>query len=107
MNKKVIYTWSGAGYLVDLCKIDDEYIQERLNADDMECVLCYLIDTDQVVAYPVSIYTIDEIAELMENDDSLVYVDNTCSNIPEKAQCYFILTENMKVIDEKDINTSL
>lgn len=94
MNK-IIYTWSG-GYSLYKCHLNQE-AQENLNNDNMEPVLGYLIETDQI-DYELA-------SDFEENNDpeeteSWIYIDNTGSDVPGKNNCYYVCIENAKVMEE-------
>lgn len=78
-----------------------EEAQEALEKDNMEAVLCFLIDTEQ--CFYRSAEEFDEyIADADLKDSGMwVYVDNTSSTIPEKANCYYVYILGMKVEDAK------
>lgn len=93
---KKIYTWPGAGYSLHECVLNSE-AQEALNKDAMEAVLCYLIDTDQC-EYMLANDFERKFGE--EESEGWVYIDNTGSEIMNKANCYYVLILEMKVIEE-------
>lgn len=91
---KNIYTWFG-GYSLYKCDLNEE-TQESLNIDDIESVLCYLIDTDQI-DYELA-------SDFEENNDpegteGWVYIDNTGSDISGKNNCYYVCIENMMIME--------
>lgn len=93
MNK-IIYTWFG-GYSLYKCDLNEE-TQENLNDDDMEAVLCYLINTDQIDYELASEFEKNNDIEELEG---WIYIDNTCSDAPGKNNCYYVCIENMKIIE--------
>lgn len=92
---KNIYTWFG-GYSLYKCDLNEE-IQESLNVDDIESVLCYLIDTDQIDHELASDF---EENNDPEETEGWIYIDNTCSDISEKNNCYYVCIENMMIMEE-------
>lgn len=94
---KTIYTWFG-GYSLHKCNIMDEYIQGKLEVDDMLPVIGYLIDTDQI-----DFIEYDNLFNYFENEEEAenagwIYFDNTESII--KPGLYYTCIENLKVIED-------
>lgn len=93
---KTIYTWFG-GYSLYKCNISDDYIQEKLESDDMLPVIGYLIDTDQIKAIEY-----DNISNYFENEEEAegagwIYFDNTESDV--KPGLYYVCIENMEITE--------
>ena len=89
-----------AGYF-NKCILTEE-INESIKNHDIESLLCYLIDTDQIECYLIDDLTDDEVTEF-ENElsDQYVYIDNTCN---QKKGCYYVNTVNLTIIDENRAN---
>lgn len=92
---KNIYTWFG-GYSLYKCDINEE-AQESLNIGDIEAVLCYLIDTDQIDHKLASDF---EENNDPEKTEGWVYIDNTGSDILGKNNCHYVCIENMMIMEE-------
>ena len=95
-----IYVWMGSGYSLEECKILDSDIQEALERDNLEEVIRYLIDTEQVATIKVEDVNEEDLTEYGELE-GYTYIDNTSSLIYGKDNCYYVLIENMKVMESE------
>ena len=98
---KTLYTSMG-DYAIHKVILNEE-MQESLERDDMEPVINYCIDTDQIVCLradePAAWEGIEDEFEDAENgvSDIWAYTDNTGSGIKEKRHCYYVRLENAYV----------
>lgn len=94
-----LFVYHGFGAALSECELSTE-VQEWLEKDDMESVICYLIDTDQCNYVPVMEFENEHKGDFNEYGevDGWVYIDNTMSDIPEKKHCYYAYIEHMRVL---------
>lgn len=87
------FTWWG-GYWLSECEIT-ERIMDAIDNDDIEDLLCSLIDSDEIYCFLVNDLSEEEFDEYM-NDERYCYIDNNCSEISDKANCYFVQIQEIK-----------
>ena len=87
------FTWWG-GYWLSECVIT-ERIMDAIDNDDVEDLLCSLIESDEIDCFVVDILSGNEFDEYM-NDERYCYIDNTTSDITDKDNCYFVLIQEIK-----------
>lgn len=101
---KVLYTYYGVYAMHRVVLTDDT--QDALDSGDLEPVLKYCIDTDQIPYTKVDDMeawtdNYDEMTEAENGtSDTEVYIDNTGSDIPEKRGCYYVSMYNAYINEE-------